>query len=192
MAKSKFFSLWGAQASGDGSETEEERTARLQAEARKKADEEARARAESGDDDGEDEDDEEDEDEEDGDTDEERRAKRARNALRGAGHRRGVHAERERIFAIVNGVGAERVTSALQVAFNTNMAAAAAIAMVKTLPPDAGAQGGKIGLAGAMSTRRQSVLGPAGGGDGIKGDEVEQAAAQILAFATHKTMGADK
>jgi hypothetical protein len=189
MAKSKFFRLWGSDAAADApeGETEEQKAKRLAAEEKERrlaAEEEAKKKAENGDD--EDDDDEEDGDEDEEGSDDDRKAVRARNLLRAAGDRRGVRAERARIHAIVNGAGPERVASALHVAFNTRMSAAAAIEMVKGLPADK-AQAGKLGLAPAMNARGTTVIGPDGGaGGGKAGDEATTLAASVLNFASRK------
>ena len=175
MAKSKFFSLWGQRADADKpAETDEEKEAREKAE-REKAEKEAADRAAKAD--LEDDEDEEDEDEEDED---EADLKAAANVpAKVARHIR--RAERARIHAIVDGAGPERVEAALHVAFNTNMDAKAAVAMIQNLPASTAAAG-KLGLRAATSERAPTTLGPAGGSGG-KADDLDKAAQSIAAFA---------
>lgn len=68
-------------------------------------------------------DEEEEDDEEEEGSEEERREARTRNALRAAGHRRGVAAERDRIASAMNGIPPEKAELALHLALNSDMSA---------------------------------------------------------------------
>lgn len=97
------------------------------------------------DDDDDDEEDEEDEDEDDAENDDDRKAVHRRNALRAAGHRRGVAAEQSRLAVIFNGLDPDRAASAVTVALDPNMAhlsGAQARAFVENLPVTASAPAG--------------------------------------------------
>lgn len=122
----------GKKKSEKAEETEDERAAR------EKTEKDAAAAAEASAADEEDED-EEDEDE-DGAEGDDRKAIRTRNALRGAGHRRGVTAERVRIGAIMNGVEPARADMALHLALNTDLPAAQARAAVDKAPKGGGSR----------------------------------------------------
>jgi hypothetical protein len=69
------------------------------------------------------EEDEDDEDEEDGKEEDGRKAVRVRNALRAAGHRRGVAAERGRLATIFNGLDPEKAAMGVQLALDDRTAA---------------------------------------------------------------------
>jgi hypothetical protein len=114
-------------------ETEEEKKKRLAKEAAERGDED-----EDEDDEDED-DDEDDEDETKAESDDARKAVRQRNALRAAGHRRGVAAERARLAAITNDLAPGKVEMALHLAINTSQSAAEARATLDKMPAAAAA-----------------------------------------------------
>ena len=96
--------------------------------------------------------------------------------------------ERQRIHAIVDGAGRERVEAALHVAFNTDLSAKAALGLVKatagTVAPATSPAGGRLGLAADMATRRQPQLGATSETAGGPKTETDQAVAAILKHTT--------
>ncbi|MCW5737357.1 MAG: hypothetical protein KIS73_24740 [Enhydrobacter sp.] len=100
-----------------------------------------------------------------------------------------VFLERERIHAIVEAGGRDRVGQALHVALNSDMTAKQAIGFLEATGPDhngpASANAGRIGLRGDMATRRTPKLGADRAGDDSRSAdarEIEDAAASVLAF----------
>ena len=182
----RLMNLWGKGASAEDQpkdETEEEKAAREKAEkeaADKKAAEEAAA-AEASDDDDEEEEEEEEEDE---------ATKAAAAAVPAKVRASIIRAERSRIHAIVDGGGQARVQTSLQLALGTNLSPKAALAIVRTAGPAASAPpaGGRLGLQGDMSARRQPQLGAAGGGGAAS--DIDRFASSIASFAARP--GADR
>jgi hypothetical protein len=157
MAKNRtlaFLGFGGKKKAGEEGETDEEREAREQAEREKTA------KAADDGDDGEDPD-EEDEDEAKAESDEEKKAVRQRNALRAAGHRRGVSAAHVRVAAIVNGVAPAQAEMAMHLALNTDLTADQARATIAKAPK----AGGGSSFARAMEHYKPAV-GAGGGRDG--------------------------
>jgi hypothetical protein len=136
-----------------------------------------------------DEDDEpEDEDDDDDETDETKRkskaaAARARNALRRAGHRRGVKAERARLAAVMNGLEPGKVELALHLALNTNLPVDQIAATLKAAP--AGKSGG---LAAAMARVEGSTKPGFAGAGGSKGPTLSS----LMAATVEKMAGKKK
>lgn len=171
MARSKFFSLWGQK-----NASEEEEEDKKPAEGSAAEDEQDDTSAE-GDDPEDDEetsaefDDEEDEEEDDEATQAEvaKVSRRAATAIR--------RAERQRVHAIVKAAGPDRVEAGLQLALGTTLSVKdARVALAATT--DRSPAGGRLGLAGEMSSRRRPQLGAAAA-PGAAGD-TDKAAAFIL------------
>jgi hypothetical protein len=101
------------------------RSAAEQRELARAGDDEARRNKktrDSSDDEQTDEERQEDEEDDDEDSEDEREAKRRRNALRAAGHRRGVAAEQSRMATIFNGLDPDRCAVAVQLALDARTA----------------------------------------------------------------------
>lgn len=99
-----------------------------------------------------------------------------------------VFLERERIHAILEAGGRDRVGQALHVALNSDMTAKQAAGFLETTGPDrhgAAPGAGRLGLRGDMATRRTPKLGADRAGDDSRSAdarEIDDAAASVLAF----------
>src|SRR6266851_3531252 len=96
--------------------------AALDAEARKAKKKNPEGASNSGDDNADEDEDEEDEDEEDEEDEKAKKAVRVRNALRAAGHRRGIAAERGRLATIMNGLDPDKAEMAVTLALDPKTA----------------------------------------------------------------------
>jgi ABC-type Zn2+ transport system substrate-binding protein/surface adhesin len=144
-------------------ETEEEKKKREEEEAKK-----GKKAKTSDDDEDEDEDedeDDEDEDEDEGDDEDGRKAIRQRNALRAAGHRRGVAAEQSRLATIFNDLDPGKVEMALHLALGPATAAAPAELIRAQLDKMPAAAGARTPFAGAMDQIARSLEQPGFGAD---------------------------
>lgn len=140
-----------------------EAAAALDAEARRIAKGgEGAVEATTSDDDEEDEDEEDDEEDDEGSEDD-RKAVRTRNALRAAGHRRGIAAERGRIAAAFNALDPGKVEMALHLALNTDLSADQLRAAIDKSP--SAAAGKRTPFAAAMAAATPAAQ-PAFGADG--------------------------
>jgi len=100
-----------------------------------------------------------------------------------------VFLERERVHAIVQAGGKDRVGQALHVALNSDMTAAQAAGFLEATSPDhrgvAPTDAGRLGLRGDMATRRAPRLGADRGGDSGRSSEqreLDDTVDSVLAF----------
>ena len=117
----------------------------------------------------EEEEDEEDEDEEDEEDEKAKKAVRVRNALRAAGHRRGIAAERSRLATIFNGLDPDKAAMAVTLALEPKTADVPADqirALVDAAPAPQAAAGDRSAFGKVMDRISAVVPGPGfGGGD---------------------------
>jgi len=122
--------------------------------------------------------DEQDEDEARAEGDDARKAVRQRNALRGAGHRRGAAAERERIAGIMSGLDPARAEMALHLALNSEMAADKIKAFLDKAPAGSPAASAFERMMTRFHT--EQPLPGAGGGDTARGPSLAGRMAELI------------
>jgi hypothetical protein len=141
--------------------------AALDAEARKAKKKNPEGASNSGDDNADE--DEEDEDEEDEEDEKAKKAVRVRNALRAAGHRRGIAAERGRLATIMNGLDPDKAEMAVTLALDPKTADVPADqirALVDAAPAPQASSGDRSAFGKVMDRIAAIAPGPSfGGGD---------------------------
>jgi hypothetical protein len=162
--------------------------AALDAEARKAKRQPAEGASNPGDDNADEEEDEEDEDEEAEEDKEAKKAVRVRNALRAAGHRRGIAAERGRLATIFNGLDPDKAAMAVTLALDPKTADVPAdqIRALVDAAPAPQAAGDRSAFGKVMDRISAVVPGPSfGGGDTQgKGPSLSGQMAKMLKLPT--------